>query len=219
MADIDAEHRARELAAKARAVGNPTAWFEELYAAARRGEAVVPWDRETPNQYLVEWATKRQPPGRTAVVIGSGHGRDAEFIASLGFTTTAFDIAPTAVEEAVRRHPDSPVTYVVADLLDPPASWRHAFDLVVESMTVQSLPDPPRAQAIAALADLVGPGGTLIVIALAHYGQPEDAGPPYQLTRAEIEAVTAGGLSPVRVEEITDANGIHRWRAEFTRPA
>jgi hypothetical protein len=65
---------------------------------------------------------------------------------------------------ARRRFPDSAVDYVVADLLDLPPEWHRAFDLVVEVITVQALPDPPRARAIACVASLVAPGGTLIVI-------------------------------------------------------
>ena len=61
----------------------------------------------------------------------------------------------------------SAVDYVVADLLAPPPAWSKAFDLVVEIYTVQALPDPPRRDAIAGVADMVAPGGTLLVIAFA----------------------------------------------------
>ena len=217
----DPDEQSRDLAAAGRAAGDPTGWFEQLYAAAERGEAVVPWDRETPNQFLVEWARERQPKGQSAIVIGCGHGRDAEFVAGLGFDTTAFDVSATAVRQAIGRHPDSAVRYVVADLLDPPSPWRAEFDLVVESMTVQALPDPPRGQAISNIADLVAPGGTLIAIALAHNGQTDrDDGPPWSLDRSEIDAFAARGLHPVRVEEIGDPgpDAVRRWRAEFRRP-
>src|SRR5439155_12344874 len=130
---------------------DPAAGFERLYQAAEAGEAVVPWRRGAPNPLLVEWAQARQISGgeRRALVVGSGFGDDAEFVAGLGFDTVAFDIAPTAVDGARRRFPESTVRYLVADLLDPPDEWPESFDLVVEIMTVQSLPDPERSQAIA----------------------------------------------------------------------
>jgi 2-polyprenyl-3-methyl-5-hydroxy-6-metoxy-1,4-benzoquinol methylase len=90
--------------------------------------------------------------GRSAVVVGCGFGRGAEHLAGLGFRTVAFDISPTAVRAARARHPDSPVRYQTADLLDPPTGWRPGFDLVLESMTVQALPvelrerPPPRGR-------------------------------------------------------------------------
>jgi SAM-dependent methyltransferase len=175
----------------------------------------VPWDAEAPQQALLDWTRERalKGAGRRAVVVGSGLGRDAELIASLGFETTAFDISPTAVRNALRRHPESKVHYVVADLLELPVGWPGAFDLVVESITVQSLPRRLREDATSGVASLVAPGGALIVV--SHVLGPRDdpdAGPPWPLTRPEIEAFSDYDLTPVRIEQIDD-----RWRAEFQR--
>jgi SAM-dependent methyltransferase len=198
---------------------DPTGWFEPLYAAAEAGEAVVPWHSGVANPLLVEWTAARglDGRGRRAIVVGCGLGDDAEHVASLGFATVAFDIAPTAIRGARRRFPDSAVEYVVADLLDPPGSWLRVFDLVVESITVQALPDPPRAAAIARVAGLVAPGGTLLVIAAAREAGEPANGPPWPLTRAEVEAFAAGGVEAVRIEDLRGlpAPWERRWRAEF----
>jgi SAM-dependent methyltransferase len=192
----------------------PTAWFEPLYVAATEGRAQIPWDRGgDPHALLVDWARRRR-----ALVIGAGLGDDAEFIASLGFRTLAFDVAPTAVELARSRHPGSDVDYVVGNLLDPPPEWRGTFDLVFESLTVQSMPPAVHAQAIAAVSSMVAPGGTLLVIATQARAGSEGA-PPWPLTRAEVESFASGDLRPVRIEEIpaTDDPAIVRWRAEFRK--
>lgn len=115
--------------------------------------------RGEPNALLVDWAEQREPDGagKRALVVGCGLGQDAEYLAGLGFRTTAFGIAPTAVNGARERFPKSAVDFVVANLLDPPAEWACAFDLVVESITIQSMPLSVRADAIVN----VGPhGGT-----------------------------------------------------------
>src|SRR5918996_5944020 len=158
MTEPDPDERSKDLATESLAAGDPTGWFEHLYAAAEEGEAVVPWDRGAPRLLLVQWAEVRglEGEGRRALVVGCGFGDDAEFVAGVGVDTVAFDIAPSAVRAAQRRFPDSQVRFLVADLLDPPATWSEAFDLVVESHTVQSLPDPPRSQAIARVAQMVG---------------------------------------------------------------
>ena len=98
-----------------------------------------------------------------------------------------------------------------------PTDWRHAYDLVVESMTLQALPDPPRAAAITSLGPLVAPGGTLIVFARGREPDSDDDGPPWSLTRSEIDAIAHGGLEPVRVDEIRGgpSTAAWRWRAEF----
>lgn len=179
----------------------------------------MPFDPAAPHPLLVQWAQARglAGSGQRAVVVGCGLGADAEQVAGLGYDTVAFDVAETAVRVAQQRHPGTSVEYVTADLLDPPVEWLRGFDLVVEVFTVQALPDPPRRTAIVNVGRLVAPGGTLIVIA----ARPEQKvrrsrGPPWPLTREEIDA-----LSPVRIEEVSDPrspNG-RRWRAEFHRPA
>lgn len=145
--------------------GDPTGWFDRLYLAAGSGDAVVPWDRGRPHPLVEHWVQRYAPDGagRRAVVVGAGPGYDAELLGARGFATTAFDVAPTAVKAARARFPGSRVRYCVADLLDLPGDWIEAYDLVVEVLTVQSLPDPPRGAAIAQVGRLVAPGGTLLV--------------------------------------------------------
>jgi hypothetical protein len=114
------------------------------------------------------------------------------------------------------------VHYLTADLLDPPRRWRRAFDLVVEVYTVQSMPERVRRRAVGNVADLVAPQGTLVVVAAARPdGTAPADGPPWPLTRAEIEAFAGDDLRPVRVEEVPkpDAPAARRWRAEFRRDA
>jgi SAM-dependent methyltransferase len=204
-------------------VDDATGWFERLYVRAEAGEAVVPWARDEPNRLLVEWTRARglTGAGRRALVVGTGLGDDAEHVASLGFDTVAFDIAPTAIAVARRRFPASPVQYVVADLLDPPVAWHGAFDFVFESITVQALPPSLHPSAIAAVARLVAPGGTLLVLSAARQQGERVDGPPWPLTREEIDAFTTDGLSAVRVEELRDTSGsgVRRWRAEYERPS
>ena len=219
----DPDDYAGQLAREALAAGDPMGWFERLYAAAEAGHAVVPWDRGAPHYALVAWAgaARLDGRGRRAVVVGCGLGADAEFVAGLGYETVAFDVPGGAIRAARRRFPQSVVHYVTADALDPPVSWHQSFDLVVESLTVQALPDPPRREAIASIGRLVAPGGTLIVIARARAeGDDPQPGPPWALSRAEIDSFAAAGLQPVRIEELRDPGPLatHRWRAEFRRP-
>lgn len=217
---MSAEEDTRRLSAASLAAGDATGWFEQLYARAEAGDAEVPWDRPRATPPLVEWAARDSPDGRgrSALVVGCGLGRDAEFVAGLGFATTAFDISATAVRVARARHPGSPVTYVVADLFDPPASWRPGFDLVVESNTVQALPRELRARATAAVRSLVAPGGALLVLGAVADSAGED-GPPWPLTRAEVDAFAGDGLTAVAVERVLsgDDPAAPRWRAVFRR--
>lgn len=199
---------------------DPTGWFEKLYVEADRGDAVVPWDREVPNPLLIEWLANHplESAGKRAAVVGCGLGNDAELIAGRGFATTAFDIAPTAIELAHRRYPDSVVDYRRADLLDLPADWVGSFDLVIESFTVQALPPDLHARAAAAVASLCTVGGLLVVIAHARVGEPEPDGPPWPLTGEELALFAVDGVERAVVETVPAGGGAIRWRAEYRRP-
>jgi SAM-dependent methyltransferase len=226
MTDNDPANQLRRDIDDAIAAGEPTAWFETLYAAAANGTATVPWDRGAPAPLLVQWAQNRQPAidgtGKRALVVGCGLGDDAAFIATLGFDTIAFDISESAIRAARNRFPGSGVQFVTADLLDPPAEWRDAFDFVLESRTVQALPDPPRRQAIENIGPFVAPGGTLLVMAFARDDDALAAGPPWPLSRAEIDAFATNtkGLQNVQVTRETHGTSgpeTSSWCAEFHR--
>ncbi len=213
--------RADVLAERSIAHDDPTGWFDRLYGAANRGLVSMPWDREAPQPQLAEWleGAAGDPAGRRAIVVGCGLGADPEYLSLLGYRTSAFDVSPTAISIARERHPGSSVAYSVQDLFDLPADWSEAFDLVVEIYTVQALPLSLREQAIGAAAELVAPGGTLLAIqAVREDGDTDPDGPPWPLTRAEIDRFAEEGLSAVRVERLVDNEGAVRWRAEFTRP-
>ena len=208
--------RADELSAAAIGAGEPTAWFDRLYAAGVAGEVSMPWDRTGPQVRLEEWAraTGLDGAGRRAVVVGCGLGADAAYLAGLGFATTGFDISPTAVDQAHERHADAGVDFVVGDLLDLPDAWLGAFDLVVEIFTVQALPDPPRRDAIAAVPGLVAPGGTLLAVEFRADGsQPDDQGPPFPQDRDAMLALAGDVLEVVSLEELEGP----LWRLECRR--
>ncbi len=192
--------------------------FEAVYASAEAKGARPPWDYGGPRPQLVEWADAQNlvGGGREALVVGCGYGADAEFLALLGFRTTAFDFAPTAIAAARRRYPASEVDYLVADVLDLPREWQGRFDLVVESLTVQSMPPEQHTVAAQNVAALVAPEGTLLVLATARDERSEVKGPPWPLTRSELEEFASGDLILRRVERI---EGGAWWRAELTSAA
>jgi SAM-dependent methyltransferase len=207
--------RADELATEAISGGEPTAWFDRLYAEGVAGEVDMPWSREAAHPALQEWAHGLDGSGRRALVVGCGLGADAAHLAGLGFDTVGFDLAPTAIAEARRRHASSGAAYVVADLLDLPGEWDAAYDLVFDVYTLQSVPDPPRGEMLAALPRLVAPGGTLLSVQLRRDGTRDpDDGPPFPLARATMRALARDGLELASLEELDGP----LWRAELRRP-
>jgi SAM-dependent methyltransferase len=210
---------AQQLAADSIANGDATGWFETLYSAANAGATTVPWANLAPNPRVVSALAGLAAGRGRAIVVGCGLGDDAEHVGSLGFTTVAFDVSPTAVARARRRFPGSGVQYVTADLLDLPPSWAGSFDLVVEVFTIQVLTGTARRTAFARIAELVAPGGRLLVIAGARDEHDDPGAMPWPLTQAELESFVHYGLvkeSIVDFIDNEDRGPVRRWRAWFT---
>jgi len=219
----DPRARVRELAAEYTGKGNQLGWFDAVYQEAERGENVVPWGDGVPNPGLVEFWRKHplETAGKRALVIGCGFGDDSEQLAKWGFQTTAFDISPTAIAATKKRYPETKVDYRVADLFHPPAAWLRAFDFVLEVYTVQAFTGDLRARSIARIAEFVAPDGRLLVIARGRQdGEPLGQGPPWPLTRGEIDGFRRAGLVEEIFEEYADPEPpwVRRFAALYRRP-
>jgi len=219
----DPRARVRELASEYTQKGNQLGWFDAIYQEAERGESVVPWGDGVPNPGLLELWRKHplETIGKRALVIGCGLGDDSEQLAEWGFRTTGFDISPTAIAATKKRYPDTKVDYVVADLFNPPAEWLRAFDFVLEIYTVQAFTGELRARSITKIAELVAPGGRLLVIARGRADdEPLGQGPPWPLTREEIGGFRRAGLAEEIFEDYADPEPpwVRRFRALYQRP-
>ena len=200
--------------------GEATAWFDQLYQAAHGDTQRVPWADETPNPWLVEWLNKHDVSarGEPACVVGCGLGDDAEELSSRGYDVVAFDISPTAVEWARRRFPESSVEYRVEDLFSLPGPLERSFDFVFEAYTLQPLPESIRGVAIAAVANLVAPGGELLVVTRGREPEePVPEAPPWALSTAEITGFEASGLLLDSLDDFMDGE-VRRWRIHYLRP-
>jgi 2-polyprenyl-3-methyl-5-hydroxy-6-metoxy-1,4-benzoquinol methylase len=206
--------------AKAPGGGDPYRrdWFNAVYELAGDDPAAVPWAGLVAHPLLAQWLDGRSLDGRRALDVGCGLGDNAERLAAAGASVTAFDLSPGAIDWAKRRFPESAVSYLAADLFQAPAEWRGAFDLVHELYTLQALPAKLLPNAARALATFVAPRGALLVIARARDdAQPTD-GPPWPLTRAQMEALAIDGLKIERLEDIPASESMVRhWRALYRR--
>ncbi len=219
----DKRARVRELAAEFTQKGDQLGWFEALYAEASSDNSAIPWADMEPNPRLLEFWQKHplETAGKRALVIGCGLGDDSEQLAAWGFAATAFDISKTAIAATKKRYASSKVEYLVADLFNPPAAWLRAFDFVLEVYTVQAFTGDLRSRAIAKIADFVAPGGRLLVIARGRAeDEPEGQGPPWPLTRPEIDGFLRSGLAEESFEDYADAEPpwVRRFRVLYRRP-
>lgn len=193
-------------------------WFNAVYELAGDDPAGVPWAGLAPHPVLAQWLDGRSLEGARALDVGCGLGDNAEALAAAGASVTAFDLAPGAIDWAKRRFPSSGVSYVAADLFRASSQWRDAFDLVHELYTLQALSASLLPDAARALASFVAPGGALLVISRARDDAQQIDGPPWPLTRAQIEALAVDGLRIEMIEDIPASEGMVRhWRTLYRR--
>jgi SAM-dependent methyltransferase len=218
----EARRKAGDLARESLAEGDPTGWFEKLYAQAAGDTGAISWADLVPNPNLTAWLDREKVEGngRRALKIGCGLGDDAEELSRRGFLVTAFDVSETAIDWCRERFPASTVRYVVQDLLAPRAEWERSFDFVLESYTLQVLPPDVRAQAIAQVARYVALGGELLVIARGREPGDPVGMMPWPLLRLELDALERAGLEEASFEDFIDTETppVRRFRVCYRRP-
>lgn len=179
--------------------------FDAMYRAADRDATGVPWSQLHPQFDIERWLDAHPAePGERALVVAAGLGDDAVALAERGWDVVAFDASPAALEWAQERFPDSGVSWQAEDLFDAPSEWIGAFDLVIENLTIQSLPPSMRDEVCATIASWVKPGGTLLVVTfLRPPGTPQGEGPPWPPAPDELDGLKTAGLEEQSATDCT----------------
>lgn len=124
-------------------------WDERYHATDRL------WSVE-PNVFVEDRLSGRAPG--IGLDLASGEGRNAIWLAAQGWTMTAVDFSPVAVERG-RAHSDR-VEFVVADV----TTWTpgRLFDLVL--IAYLQLPESEFRPLVARASSWLGPGGELFMV-------------------------------------------------------
>ena len=159
------------------------------------------WGSE-PNRLLVEVAADLERG--TALDLGCGQGRNALWLANLGFTVTGLDVSPVAIEQAkeIAAEAGLDVMFEAANLME----WEpdgQVWDLVL--LAYIHLPEHMRKAVHAAAARAVAPGGRIVVV--AHHldnlesGTGGPSNPDWLFTEAQL-AEDFSALEIVRNERV-----------------
>jgi len=176
----------------------------------------------TPNQFVAE-ALAGKEPGR-ALDLAAGEGRNALWLASLGWEVTAADFSQVALDKgrAVEQSlaPKHPITWVCADV----TTWtpEGSYDLAV--VAYLQLPGDERGAAARRAFGALGDGGELFWIAhdstnlVEGTGGPQD---PEVLMTAEDVLSDLGGerfevIRAERVERVVPQDDGHGGEANRT---
>jgi SAM-dependent methyltransferase len=129
-----------------------------------------------PNSYLLSQA-HRLVPGRRALAVGDGEGRNAVWLAERGLEVTLVDISPVGIGKALRlaRERSCRIEAIAADLTR--WDWPEGrFDLAVEIFV--HVPVAQRRHIHRAMAASLGPGGLALVEAFQKGQRERPSGGP-----------------------------------------
>ena len=168
---------------------------------ARYAQKELVWSAEPNRLFAAEVGAL--DPGR-ALDLACGEGRNAVWLAGLGWQVTGVDFSDVALAKAARlaERRGVEVEWVLADVLEYDPAPR-GFDLV--ALLYLQLPRAELAPVVRSAADAVAAGGTRVVLGhdtanlTAGYGGPKDATVLY--TAADV-APELGDLLVERAESV-----------------
>jgi SAM-dependent methyltransferase len=181
------------------------------------------WDRRysepnllwsaAPNRFLVEEATDL-PPGRT-LDLACGEGRNALWLAELGWRVTAVDYSSVAIAKARDRAALAGVEidFVCADLLEYEPELE-AYDLVL--VLYLQLPAEQRRLVLHRAGLAVAPGGTFLLIGHDLVNMTDGVGGP---SDPHVLYTPEQIVSELPALEVEKAERVLRDVADADRPA
>ena len=185
---------------------NEADFWTVRYATGR-----TPWDFGGAPSALRSFLERTPGPGKV-LIPGCGSGYEVQAFNAAGYSVSALDFSPAAVDQAKRMLGRLADRVMLGDFFTHDFGQR--FDLVYERTFLCSM-TPSRWPAwVERTAELLVPGGKLIGIFL--YGQRAAPGPPFPLVEVEARRLFETRFELVRSDAVTDSlalfRGMERWQ-------
>ncbi len=142
-------------------------------------------------------------PGSAILDVGAGSGRDAAALSRLGYRVTAVEPSSGLRSEALRRHCDQAIEWCDDALPHLRTLGSHRFAFILVSAVWMHLVYGDRPVAMRRLAELLDPGGRLLISIRQGPAEPERAIAPVSIHEVEA-AGTDSGLRVIRQIKTSD---------------
>jgi methyl halide transferase len=153
----------------------------------------TPWEKGASAPPLLEWLEGRGGMQGSVLVPGCGTGHDVRAIAaaSPSAEVVGLDVSPSAISLAGQMPSAGNETYLVADLFNLPIELTNRFDLVFEHTCFCAIEPRRREEYVRAISRALKPRGSLLAVFFLNPWDPgeapEEGGPPFAVTRQELD--------------------------------
>jgi SAM-dependent methyltransferase len=160
----------------------------------RYREGDSPWDTGRPSSELLRVVAQETIRPGPAIELGCGTGVNAVWLAQQGFTVSAIDISPLAIERARERAARAGVAirFLTADVLHPPAELVGPFQFFFDRGCYHVVRRESAQQYLATLLRITASGSLGLVLA-GNACEPHTPGPPV-VTEEEIRSELGQGF-------------------------
>jgi protein-L-isoaspartate O-methyltransferase len=151
----------------------------------------------------------------TALDVGAGSGRDANWLAAKGWQVTATEPA-TELLNLAKQHSQENVTWCNAALpaLEHLPKAHQQFELILLSAVWMHLPSEERPAAIKRLSELLSNTGNMYVS--LRFGPSDPERPMYPVSYEELQALAAdNGLTARNLNPVPSEDGLKRSDVEW----
>jgi SAM-dependent methyltransferase len=139
---------------------------------------------------LLDMLTHGALSGRV-LVPGCGTGHDVRALARRGLEVVGLDLASLALDRARAHDEIGEESYQLGDLFHVPERWHGHFDGVFEHTCFCAIDPSRRADYVAAVAEVLKPGGRLLAVFFVN-PDTDGEGPPFGCTSAELDGLFGG---------------------------
>lgn len=178
-------------------MADPVAWYDA------NAEAVAARYEEATAEAVHGWLVDLLPRSPATVLdVGAGSGRDAAWLAAMGYDVVAAEPSATMRATAIQLHPGAGIRWVSDSLPALASVFRSglSFDLILMSAVWMHVPAGDRPRAFRKLINLLRPGG-LLAITLRHGpAEPERGIHPVSLSELEALARNHGAFVQSSIE-------------------
>ncbi len=151
----------------------------------------MPWEKGFAAPPLTEWLAAHAISGRV-LVPGCGSGHDVRELARAGAEPVGLDIAPSAINLADAQPRVGPERYCLGDLFALPPELS-GFDWVFEHTCFCAIAPSMRPAYVEAVQAALKPRGMMLAVFYLDPGHDHpDDGPPFGVTREELDRLFSG---------------------------